>query len=493
MNNLANEKENVKKEATKKIRFPAPIREPNKLKSKKDKKIEPSVQSKFVAMHKDDKELGKKVFEKHSLLYYWKGNAWARLEEHTAESKAYQWLEQTHSALANEKFAKSCVACLKYEVREVPEEPKDTLIPLKNAWLRINTDKNRIEVTNPNRNYFVDYSLNISIPRNEVLSVTVNDELKEYNSLPENIEDGVEIYRPSELPEGSLFKRFIETSMPDPAIRSLLQEYCGYTLMPTIPYQVAQVWEGNGSNGKSVLIAIMQALHKNSRSVDLDNLSPTELNKLIGASLVVSPETPKKAINEQVLKKCISGDLLSVRALYENSIDYKPTAKWIISCNTFPLIQDETNGIWRRLQIFRWEKEFEGKEIIRELEQKIIDKELGIVLDWCLTGLMRLLEREGFDASPIDDQKEEKKIASDNVLQFVRDKGLAVTKARPIFDMRKANVYSDYREYCEVNGLSPSSSEKFWKKVKNKFKGLGEQRRRIDEERVIFVNLFYQW
>lgn len=458
-----------------------------------------SIQSQFVQAHKDNEDLGKKSYEKHSLLYRWNGNAWGRLQESTAQEIAWKWLNEKNKAVADDKYAKSCVACLKYEVREVPDEPKDTIIPLNNAWLRINTEKNRIEVMAPNRDYFVDYSLNITLPDSDrskyIHTFTVNDEYIDHRTNPHLFleEAGVELYLPKPLPEGSLFKQFIETSMPNPEIRGLLQEYCGYTLMKANPFQVAQVWEGNGSNGKSVLIAIMEALHKNSRSVDLDNLTPNELHKLIGASLVVSPETPKKAINEQVLKKCITGDSLSVRALYENSIDYKPTAKWIISCNTFPILQDDTNGIWRRLQIFRWEKEFQGKEIIRDLEKKIIETELRTVLDWCLIGLLRLLEREGFDTAPIDDLKEEKKIASDNVLQFIKHVGLAVNKSQEVYSKPKGDIYADYRDYCEINGFSPSSSEKFWKKVKNNLKGMDEQRRRVAEERVIFVNLFYQW
>ncbi len=393
------------------------------------------------------------------------------------------------------------MACLKYEIPEVPDEPTETIIPLKNAWLRVNPDTYKIEVINPTKDYFVDYSLDISIERCEVLDITANDEILEYFSMPERMEERiengkkkfVEIYKPSQLPEGSLFKQFIETSMPNAQIRELLQEYCGYTLMKGLPFQVAQVWEGNGSNGKSVLIAIMEALHKNSRSVDLDNLTPTELNKLIGASLVISPETPKKAINEQTLKKCISGDLLSVRALFENSVDYRPTAKWIISCNQFPILQDDTNGIWRRLQIFKWEVEFAGKEIIRDLEKKIIKSELRIVLDWCLTGLMRLLEREGFDTSAIDAQKEEKKVASDNVLQFIKHVGLAVDTSQPIYQKEKGDVYTDYTEYCEVNGFHANNSVNFWKKVRNKLRDLDEQRRTIRNQKILFVNLKYEW
>ncbi len=491
MENIVKENEEVKTEETKKVKTKKP--------SPQVGEEIGSVQYRFVEAHKSRTDLGKQSFEKHSLLYYWKRNCWERLQESQANAMAFTWLKQHAKNSADDKHSKSCVACLKYEVNEIPAVPKETIIPLKNAWLRVNTDKNRIEVVEPKQEVFVDYSLNIELPetaRSRYQStITVNDEYVDHRTNPHLFDekDGVELYEPEDPPEGSLFKKFIETSMPNAEIRGLLQEYCGYTLMPTIPYQVAQVWEGEGSNGKSVLIAIMQALHKNSRSVDLDNLTPTELNKLIGASLIVSPETPKKAINEQTLKKCISGDLLSVRALYENSIDYKPTAKWIISCNTFPLLQDDTNGIWRRLQIFRWEKEFSGKEIIHELEKKIIDKELGIVLDWCLKGLMRLMEREGFDTTPIDSLKEEKKVSSDNTLLFMRHVGLAVDKTKEVYDQQKGDVYADYREYCEVNGFSPSSSEKFWIKVGKKLKDMDSQRRRIGSERINFVNLTYTW
>lgn len=482
MKSISNKNKEVKKTSKK---------QETKLDTKKETKV--SVQSRYVEQYKNDEDLGKVSFDKHSLLYKWVGNQWARLEETKAETIAWKWLDTFNKEVANEKMAKSCVACLKYELKEVPEEPKDTIIPLKNVWLKINPLLNRIEVLQPNRDLFIDYTLNTELKRNEYShSIYVNNEEVEIYDTPNQVVNGVEVYTPKELPEGSLFKKYIESSMPNPEIRGLLQEYCGYTLMKGNPYQVAQVWEGNGSNGKSVLIAGMEALHKNSRSMDLDNLNQNELNKLIGASLVVSPETPKGPINEQTLKKCISGDLLSVKALYENSIDYRPTAKWIISCNTFPLIQDDTNGIWRRLQIFKWENEFNGKDKIIDLDKRIINEELHILLDWCLQGLLRLIKRNGFDTSPIDGNKEEKKYLSDNVLYFIKHTNLSVNADPTNINKPKGEIYEDYRIFCETNGLLPSSAPKFWQKVKNQIKAMEDQRKRNDKgERVFYVNLCY--
>lgn len=447
-------------------------------KAKCDKKSEISFQLLYVKKYKNSPFYAKKTHESTSYLYKWNGDHWERWHEHHAETDAWNWLCANLPKVATDKTAKSCVNSLKLALKEVPKESNKTIIPLKGGWIVLDEITNTLEVIKPDPKIFIDYALDIHIS-------SVKAGIKKVN--------GKLIYTPNnEMPEKSFFKKFIESSLSNTEIRGLNQEYCGYTLMKGNPHQTAQVWEGNGSNGKSVLMAIMMKLHQHHTTLDLDNLTPTELYRLVGVSLVVSPESPRGLIHEQQLKKCLTNDALNVRSLYENGVKYVSTAKWIISCNTFPVVQDDTDGVWRRLQIIKWDKQFFGDEIIRDLDKIIIENELHIVLDWCLTGLMRLIKRNGFDTRCVDGNKTEKQISNDNVLSFINQKSLAINKDVNDYSTPKGDIYSDYRFYCEVNGLVPCSAPKFWTRIKNKIKAMDYKQVRIGADRVNYTNISYQ-
>lgn len=437
-----------------------------------DENSQRSIQLQYASKNCIALGIRKKTYETGTILYKWddENNCFTKQLESELEEQAFQWLEVNAPKFATDKMTRSAVTCLKYKLLEVPEAPKDNIIPLKNTWLKINAEEKKIELVKPTQDLFIDYTINTSL------------EFKE----------GDTTYTPQPLPADSLFKQYIESSQPKEDRRKLIQEYCGYTLLKENPFQVAQVFEGLGSDGKSVLMKLMKELHNNSNTtLDLHNLTDRNLIKLVGASLVIVPETSKKGIDEETFKKCISSDIISVKSLFQNPIDYVPTAKWIVSCNNFPYIADSTNGFWRRVQIIKWEVQFEGDKIIRDLENKIIKNEFKVFLDWCLEGLLRLLNRGYFDTSSIDAEKEKKKTESNSALAFIEQEGLELTdeKERTAYKMRKDEVYGRYTEFCEENGFSACNSTKFWLTVGTKIKGIDEHRRRVGIERKFFVNL----
>jgi putative DNA primase/helicase len=427
----------------------------------------------YVLKNKFNPILRKQSYDENALIYQWSksANCWTRLTEFEGQKHAFKWLSENEPKYANSRMAKDCITCIKFELEEIPPMPDFSIIPLSNVWLKINTEAQKIEYINPSMDYFVDYTINTKI---------------KVNKFKDN-------YIPKDMPEASLFKRYIESSLPKNDVRALVQEYCGYTLLQSNPFQISQIWEGAGSNGKSVLMKLMQCLHKNHTTMDLDQLQETQLNKLIGTSLVIVPEVPEKGIDEQTFKKCISSDKISVRALYQNSIEYSPLAKWIISCNKFPYIKDTTDGFWRRIITIQWEQQFLGDDRIFDLEDKIIKNELNIVLDWCLQGLMRLLARGKFDDTCALEEKEKKKIEGNSTLLFAQISGLeiVIANATEQFITKKDDVYRKYQEFCIDNGFVFSNSTKFWISMSVKFKALKTERRRIGNERKFFVNLRY--
>lgn len=385
--------------------------------------------------------------------YEWNGSHWGKITDAQFQRKAWDWLKLNEPKRATATMARSLHATSLLELPVLPKAPKSTVIPFKDRWLVVEED-GQFTIKEPDRSWGVTYEINAHL----------------------HVGCNFGTYEPKEVPEDSWFNRFLSISLPNPAERALVQEYCGYTLLNDVRFQVAQVWVGNGRNGKSVLLKVMEQLHSKVGSLRLDNLNNFGLASLVDASLIVSSETPKRGIDEQALKQIISGDPVTVEFKFKDSFTYSPSAKLLIACNRFPHITDDSNGVWRRLQIVHWSVNLSDEQEVPNIDRKIIENELKVVVDWCLQGLSRLLRRGEFDVpeSAIA-RKDSERVNSNNVMAFVDEYGLDIS---PIgTSTYKHRIYEKYEQYCQSNGLSAFRGNEFWKRMTQQFPGIQEKRK----------------
>lgn len=398
-------------------------------------------------------------------LYEWVGSHWEKLTKHEGKKRAFDWLAAKFPNMAGNKLANNAYESALYTVQQLPEKPKQTIIPLKNIWIEV-SDKGFLRLVTPDKTHGITYNVAASL----------------------KFKPGSRFYTPKPVPADSMFGKFINSSLPEEDVRHLVQEYCGYTLLNDNKYHVAQVWEGGGSNGKSVLLAIMAKLHEKTAAVDLDHLDGFNLAALRDASIAISAETPKGQLNENMLKACIAGDPVSMCFKYEMPFTYRPTAKWIMSCNRFPRIQDDTNAVFRRLQYIRWGVIFSGKDIIHDLEKQIVEKELDIVIDWCLAGIQRLEARQSFKPpASVEARIEEEKVASNSVLAYVNESEIETSPSN--FHTSKNGFYQSYEKWAQESGATSYGGGEFWKRMKNIFPDLKETQKTVEGKRARYVNI----
>jgi putative DNA primase/helicase len=427
-------------------------------------KISPELQfSKFMVGRN---EYRAKPCGENQLLYRWEGNHWSKCSDTTGQKMAWTWLKSNSPKEATVKKAQSLFQSALLDLPELPGLPKASVIPLTNVWLVVQDD-GQYQIQKPDMGWGITYQVNAS------LKIT-SEQTR---------------YEPSIVRQDSLFAKFLQVSLPDKQVRQLVQEYCGYTLLNDVRFQCCQVWVGNGRNGKSVLMKIMEQLHAKVGTVNLDELSGFGLSALVDSSLIVCPETPKRGIDEQTFKRIVSGDSVSISYKYKDAFRYNPMAKLIVACNRFPHFTDDSNGVWRRIQLVNWSVEVAQEQEVANLDQKIIDGELDQVVNWCLEGLSRLLKRGDFDV-PQSAQlhKGQERVNSNNILGFIEDYGLKMDSTAQI---EKSKVYEKYGEFCDAQGMTPFQGNEFWKRIKGQFSGLVESKKTVRNVRVRMVNLVF--
>lgn len=249
----------------------------------------------------------------------------------------------------------------------------------------------------------------------------------------------------------------------------LLQEVFGLCLTVEQKYEKALFCLGEGANGKSVVLGVLQKIlgKDNYCAIPLELLNNGHYKaNLFGKLANISIETnAKSTVYDAIFKAIISGDPIDADPKFKPPFTFTPTCKLIFALNNMPRVDDKTSAFFRRLIILRFNKVFKEEEQNKNLKYELIEELDGIFM-WCLEGLKRLSERGGFKISD-DIQKEidEYKRENNNVLLFV-DEQCEIT---PDISITKKDLYEAYKEWCKQNGHYSLSKNKFGIELKKHY------------------------
>lgn len=366
----------------------------------------------------------------NSLIYAWSGTHWMALEDATVERMALQWIAENGSGIVTATNARSAHQTALRWLPLIEEPTNACIIPVQNGYLHLEHGV----VLKPH-----DKSLGMR----HVLSCDFDP------AAPTPLE----------------FKGFIESILPDPAVRERVQEYIGYSLLPDARFQRAQIWLGSGANGKGTLANIVQALHQRTAAVQLDALEGFRMSGMIGASLIYCDEAPQRNLNEQTMKSLIAGEVLQIDRKHRDPVSVRIQGKWLILANHIPTVTDQSGGFWRRFDIVPFSVEVPESARDPLLAKRIISGELSGVLNWSIEGLIRLLARGRFDPvlpSAMQSSMQSAKLETNSVQAWGKDQAIELTTT---VDTPKSDVYSHYAGWCRSNGMAPVASPKFWKRL----------------------------
>jgi len=367
------------------------------------------------------------------VLFRWTGAHWSPIDDEVGEIQAYQWIVGNNREHASAENARKAHRAALLWSNKLPEATRDVIIPCLNGYIHASSEG------------LVLLPADASLGLRHVLMC----EYRSDSSRPKRFMD------------------FIETVLPDEAVRLRVQEYIGYTLTADARHQRAQLWLGGGANGKGVLANIVQALHGKPEAIQLDALEGFKLSVLIGASLIYCDEIPRGRINEQLLKSMIAGERVQVDRKYRDPISIHVRGKWLVLGNHLPTITDHSAGFWRRWDIVPFGVAIPEAKRDPLLSQRIIADELSGVLAWALEGLMRLQTRGAFDPvlpGAMAKVVHEAKSDTNSVQAWFDDCAIVIGASH---EVSKEDVYDHYREWCSRNGLAAMASPRFWTRLRD--------------------------
>ena len=198
------------------------------------------------------------------------------------------------------------------------------------------------------------------------------------------------------------FQEFLrEVTVGNTKLADTLAELLGYCLTNEVKAEKIFVLYGNGSNGKSVFLKILQNLVgiENVSSLSVNDLetSPFSRAGLLGKK--VNLQSDARGVRHGVFvtettKAISSGDMIDAAFKFKDHFSFVPFCKLIFATNQYPSFgEDFSMGSKRRLLVLPFNATFLGKKQNKELSEELM-KELSGIFNLAIDGLRRLQEQD---------------------------------------------------------------------------------------------------
>ena len=222
-------------------------------------------------------------------------------------------------------------------------------------------------------------------------------------------------------------ERYVET----PAMDKIFEEWVGkdyiktlyqiiaYSLIPDYPIHRLFCFIGDGLNGKSCFLRLLEKFvgNENVTSTELDTLisSRFEVTKLHKKLVCIMGETNFAEISKtSIIKKLTGQDMMGFEYKNKTPFDDFNYAKIIIATNNLPATTDKTMGFYRRWCIIDFPNRFsEHKDILEEIPEE----EYNILAVKSLIVLVDLMKDRKFHNEGTIEQRREKYEAKSNFLE----------------------------------------------------------------------------
>ena len=260
----------------------------------------------------------------------------------------------------------------------------------------------------------------------------------------------------------------------DRELRMLLEEFIGYIFLSNTKAQKSLFICGDKNMGKSTLLNYLIKYFGNENVTTLslhDECSKFQPWYLQNKLANICNDISSRILSEEeisIFKQLVTGDYIKVEKKGGESRFKELYATQVFSCNRLPSMRDETGEIGRRIIVFPFLTDMTGKED-RNLEEKICrDDGYEYLTKIAVDGLLRLVRNNyKFTESKLSEEYTKKYLSHiDTVEEFAK----AVINEEYINICPVADIYKDYRRYCNDNNIDVAQRNTFSRELQRLLK-----------------------
>jgi len=254
------------------------------------------------------------------------------------------------------------------------------------------------------------------------------------------------------------WKQFISEIFDDAAVARFVQKAAGYSLTGLNTEHIFLFLYGIGANGKSTFCEVLQSIFGDYGMRASDSLLRFSANgrepegpiaELFGKRLILGAETEEGArMNEKLIKDITGGDTLRGRRLYQHAFSFIPGATLWIYGNHRPEIRGNDDGIWRRVRLVPFSRQFTGRQRDQQLFSKL-QAELPGILNWLVEGCL-LWRHEGLRPPPAVLEAVRQYRTDEDLLADFLDEHVRTSSTG---DTTQAELFECYLSWAQRDGI----------------------------------------
>lgn len=262
----------------------------------------------------------------------------------------------------------------------------------------------------------------------------------------------------------------------EPDILQSLMEIAGVCMYRSSEFTQSAILLGEGSNGKSTYIRMLQAL------LGTENISSLDMS-MLGKQFHTGQLAGKLAnLGDDISNEFQRGDLLSVfkkvvdgNRIYADvkgveGFEFESYATQVFSANEFPRLADYTDGMLRRIFPVEFNARFDktDDDYDPRIKQKVTtEKACQRLAVLGVYGLKQVIENNGFTPNAASSRRvEEIKAINDNVLSWSMENNWTRETLDGSIGMK---LYSDYKQWCADCGFQAVSRNKFTRQINKNY------------------------
>ena len=275
------------------------------------------------------------------------------------------------------------------------------------------------------------------------------------------------------------------TSKPDQELIHLTQEMFGYYLLSELEPPVAFFLNGQGSNGKSTLLTVLEQLVGGEKFVmanSIENITTSQwaAQQLRFHRLNCCSEEQSKRIKTDKLKAIIDGSKIYADIKFSSPISFNPKTKHIFATNALPSFDKIDDGLKRRIVIIPFYRKFEPQDSNKQLKtaifsDSILSPELPHIIKWAIEGAKRLRANNYvFSYSEASQEQMSTYIQnSSNAVAFIEENFQIPAnqdEQKEFGFFSGERLYKIYQVWCKANGKKTFASNNFREEIQNTLK-----------------------
>jgi putative DNA primase/helicase len=254
------------------------------------------------------------------------------------------------------------------------------------------------------------------------------------------------------------WEAFLAEVIPSKEVRSFMQRSVGLTLTDITSEQCLWFLYGLGRNGKTTFLnAVRAVLGDYAAAVPASTLmvkahgddKRNDVARLRGARFVAANEAEDgQQMAEALIKQLTGEDPITVRFLYAEFFEFKPTFKIFLAANHKPAIRGQDIAMWRRIHVVPFTQTIPLEKVDKTLPAALAAEAPGI-LNWAIAGFKAWQDGGLQPPKEVTEATEAYKDESDPLGEFFDE----YTVKGPKQSVLARDLYKEYLAWADSNGV----------------------------------------